>query len=149
MPDENAPAKSITVELWYAPLPRPLSWFAWHHWFVVRHGETIDRWEVWQSQSAGGESTGHIHKNLMRPESGVGGGASVRLFRWQGMEAENIVRILEHAWTNYPHRLRYLAFPGPNSNTFVAWVLKRAGLAGDAALLLGRQAIGRGWRSLP
>ncbi|MBC7807324.1 MAG: DUF3750 domain-containing protein [Akkermansiaceae bacterium] len=141
----DMPAESVTVELWYAPLPRPLSRFAWHHWFVVRDGPTAVRWEVWQRQGAGGESAGHIYKNLMRPESGVGGGASVRLFTWQGAEAENIARILERAWTNYPHRTRYLAFPGPNSNTFVAWVLKRSGLAGDGALLLRWQAIGRVW----
>ena len=145
MPDVSDPADFVTVELWYAPLPRPLSPFAWHHWFVVRHGESAERWEVWQRQNAGGESTGYIHKNLKRPESGVGGGPSVLLFTWRGAEAENIERILERSWTNYPHRLRYLAFPGPNSNTYVAWILRRAGLAGDAALLLRWQAIGRVW----
>ncbi len=148
----SAPAKPeepLTVELWYAPLPRPLSRFAWHHWLVAREAERATRWEVWQSRGAGGESVGHVHKNLMRPDGGVGGGDAVTLFTWRGAEAENIVRILERAWSHYPHRFRYLAFPGPNSNTFVAWVLKRAGLAGDAALLLRWQAVGRGWLLLP
>src|SRR5713101_8836549 len=31
----------------------------------------------------------------------------------------------------YPYRRRYLAWPGPNSNTYVAWVLRRAGVAAD------------------
>ncbi len=147
----TTPPEFPAVELWYAPLPRPLSRFAWHHWFVVRDAVSADvavstdRWEVWQSREAGGESTGHLHRNLMRPESGVGGGPSVCLFAWRGAEAENIVRVLERAWTHYPHRSRYLAFPGPNSNTFVAWVLKRAGLSGDAALLLRWQAVGKIW----
>lgn len=146
--DENIVSPPISVELWYAPLPRPLSRFAWHHWFVVRAGSATDRWEVWQSQNAGGESVGHVHKNLMAPERGVGGGDAVHVFTWRGAEAENIVRVLERTRTHYPDRFRYLSFPGPNSNTFVAWVLRRAGLAADAALLLKRQAIGRGWRSL-
>jgi hypothetical protein len=150
MPDETdsdkaVPAEPLSVELWYAPLPRPLSRFAWHHWFVVRDGATVARWEVWQRQGAGGESAGHIHRNLKRPETGVGGGPSVCLFAWRGAEAENLARVLERSWTHYPHRSRYLAFPGPNSNTFVAWVLKRAGLSGDAALLLGWQAVGKIW----
>ena len=143
---ENAP--NISVELWYAPLPRPLSRFAWHHWFVVRDGDSVARWEVWQTQNAGGESVGHVHKNLMAAERGVGGGNAVHVFTWHGAEAENIARVLERTWSHYPDRFRYLSFPGPNSNTFVAWVLRRAGLTADAALLLKWQAIGRGWRSL-
>ena len=115
---------------------------------MVREDEAHagNRWEVWQTLGAGGESAGHIHKNLMRPDSGVGGGAAVNAFTWRGTDAENIGRVLHRAWTHYPNRDRYHAFPGPNSNTFVAWVLKRAGLSGDAALLLGWQAVGRGWR---
>ena len=133
------------VELWYAPLPAPLSAFAWHHWFVVRAGDTADRWEVWQSLNAGGESRGFVHKNLMRPESAVGGGDAVHLFTWRGGDADALCRALRRAWDSYPFQNIYRAFPGPNSNTFVAWVLRRAGLARDAALLLKRQAIGRGW----
>ena len=141
-PDEPA----VIVELWYAPLPRPLSLWAWHHYLVTRTGDAADRWEVWQSLDAGGQSVGYVHKNLMHPESGVGGGAAVCVFTWRGADAAALCRALARAWTHYPHRAVYRAFPGPNSNTFVAWVLRRAGLSRDAALLLRRQAIGQGWR---
>ena len=30
---------------------------------------------------------------------------------------------------SYPYSQRYFVWPGPNSNTFVAWVLRRAGVA--------------------
>lgn len=136
---------SAVVELWYAPLPRPLSRFAWHHWFVVRTEDAATRWEVWQSLAAGGESSGYVHKNLMRPDSPVGGGDAVQIFTWQSDEAEAIIRALTRAWDAYPFKNTYRAFPGPNSNTFVAWILRRAGLSRDAALLLKPQAIGRGW----
>ena len=143
---ETVAPDSLDVELWYAPLPAPLTQFARHYWFVVRENDAVVRWEVWQSRDAGGESTGHIHKNLMRPDSGVGGGAAVNAFTWHGTDAENIVRVLHRAWTVYPYRTSYRAFPGPNSNTFVSWVLKRAGLSGDGTLLLRWQAVGSGWR---
>lgn len=122
-----------TVELWYAPLPKPLTAIAWHHYFVVRRGttnttKTTDRYEVWQTKNAGGESAGHVHKNLMGAERGVGGGAAVRVREWTGAEAERLARVLDAAFANYPHRERYLVFPGPNSNTFVGWVLSEAGV---------------------
>jgi len=40
---------------------------------------------------------------------------------------------------SYPFCGRYLAWPGPNSNTFVAWVLRRA----DIRHRLGWMALGR------
>lgn len=149
MPDSATDSAEIQselrVELWYAPLPPPLSRFAWHHWFVVRDGDAADRWEVWQTKNAGGESRGHVVKNLMAPQRGVGGGDAVCLFTWRGSDAEGLVRALRRAWVSYPFQNVYRAFPGPNSNTFVAWILRRAGLGRDAALLLKRQAVGRGW----
>ena len=137
------------VELWHAPLPEPLSRIAWHHWFVVRTGqEKAERYEVWQTQNAGGESIGHVHRDLMRPDGSVGGGPANRIFTWRGEDAEALCRVLELSFDRYPYRYYYAAWPGPNSNTFVAWVLKRAGLAGDARLLLRAQAVGKGWREI-
>ena len=42
---------------------------------------------------------------------------------------------------DYPYCERYRYWPGPNSNTFVAWVLRQAGI--DQRL--GRRAIGRNY----
>lgn len=38
-----------------------------------------------------------------------------------------IKAVLENV-SDYPHRERYLAWPGPNSNIFASWVLRRAGI---------------------
>ena len=38
---------------------------------------------------------------------------------------------------------RYRYWPGPNSNSYVAWVLERAGIE----YALGWRGIGRRWRS--
>jgi hypothetical protein len=46
-----------------------------------------------------------------------------------------------HAWSSYPYRDTYRAWPGPNSNTYVAWVLRRSGVSAD----LSPKAIGKDW----
>lgn len=94
-----------------------------HHWFVVdRNGEQA-RWEVWQRADAGRESWGHVHRNLMAPDSGVGNGPSWVLHSWDGEDAEDLAVRLERAVDEYPWRARYRYWPGPNSNTYVQWVL--------------------------
>jgi hypothetical protein len=121
------------VQLRCAPLPLVLRHFALHHWFT-RSAPTEagwERWEVWQSQNRGGTSWGHVHRDLMAPHSGVGGGPGWVAAEWRGDEARRIAAVLERCSTDYPYPRRYLAWPGPNSNTFIAWVLREAGIADD------------------
>ncbi len=117
------------VQLRYATLPFPLGLLAVHYWFVVfEPGGSCHRWEVWQKADAGGSSVGHVHCDLKGPDDGVGGGPAQVAAEWRGDEARSIRKVLESAET-YPYCRRYLAWPGPNSNTFAAWVLRRAGVA--------------------
>jgi hypothetical protein len=44
---------------------------------------------------------------------------------------------------HYPHCQTYRYWPGPNSNTYVAWVLRQAGIDHP----LGRLAVGKGFRA--
>jgi hypothetical protein len=46
---------------------------------------------------------------------------------WEGENAVKILRVLENI-RSYPYCQRYRSWPGPNSNTFVAWVLREAGI---------------------
>jgi hypothetical protein len=64
---------------------------------------------------------------LHRP---VGGGPAVLDAEWRGEEAERILQALEGS-PEYPLRSRYLYWPGPNSNTYAAWVLQQAGVRHD------------------
>jgi hypothetical protein len=57
----------------------------------------------------------------------VGGGPPRILARWNGTQAEEIRKVLG-AIERYPYCRRYRYWPGPNSNTFAAWVLRRAGI---------------------
>jgi hypothetical protein len=131
---------SLKVQLWYAPLPY-IGAIAWHYWFVVADETGRHRWEVWQTKNAGGSCIGHVHCDLKRPEDGVGGGPSRVAAVWEGEPARRIAAVLQNA-ANYPWCERYRMWPGPNSNTFVAWVLREAGV--DQAL--DPRGIGRNYR---
>ena len=117
------------VELRYATLPFPLGLLAVHYWFVViaPDGER-HRWEVWQTKDAGGASIGHVHCDLKAPDEGVGGGPARTAAQWSGEAAARIRAVLQNCKA-YPYCHRYLPWPGPNSNTFAAWVLRKAGIA--------------------
>ncbi len=132
----------MRVELRYAPLPL-IGFLAVHYWFVVYDDAgACHRWEVWQSRNAGGTSFGHVHCDLKSPEDGVGGGPSRIAMQWHGGEAERIKRVLDGA-ARYPHAQKYRYWPGPNSNSFVAWVLARAGIR----YALGWKGIGGRWKA--
>jgi hypothetical protein len=117
----------VQVELREAPLPL-IGALAVHCWFVVRDGSgRRSRWEVWQTPDAGGTSIGHVHRDLKGPDEGVGGGPPRTLARWDGADALRIKGVLDNI-ERYPHSRRYRTWPGPNSNTFAAWVLREAGI---------------------
>jgi Protein of unknown function (DUF3750) len=120
---------TYVVQLRYATLPHVLRAVAVHYWFVVWDpaARQWHRWEVWQTKDAGGQSLGHVHRDLRHPDAGVGGGAYHLAAEWGGSAAQAIWSVLQKAQA-YPHRDHYRAWPGPNSNTFVAWVLREAGL---------------------
>ena len=114
-----------TVELRAAKIPR-IGWIAVHCWFVVREDETETRWEIWQNRSVREPSWGHLHKNLMAPNRGVGNGDSWVIATWTDTEAQTLAHILKACPETYPHNYLYRYVPGPNSNTYVKWVLDRA-----------------------
>jgi hypothetical protein len=117
----------LKVELRYAPLPF-IGVIAVHYWFVVcDEAGARHRWEVWQTADAGGTSYGHVHCDLKPPEANVGGGPTRLAAQWEGADAERIAAVLNEA-PSYPWCGKYRYWPGPNSNSFVAWVLHRAGI---------------------
>ena len=119
---------TVRIELRYASLPSVLRFLAVHYWFVVYDDTGCHRWEVWQTKNAGGRSIGHVHCDLKPPNEGVGGGPARTAAVWTGEEARRLKQVLESA-ERYPFCHRYRYWPGPNSNTFAAWVLRKAGIA--------------------
>jgi len=128
----------MCVELKYAGIPF-LGMVAVHYWFVTADAHKRDRWEVWQRMNAGGLSAGYLHRNLMHPDSNVGGGPTHLAHVWTDALAQQIALALHESWEQYPYLYRYQVMPGPNSNTFVAWILHRAGVE----YRLSRRAVGK------
>jgi hypothetical protein len=132
----------VVVELRFAPLPY-IGILAVHYWFVVfDDAGGCHRWEVWQTPDAGGRSIGHVHCDLKAPDAGVGGGPMRIAAEWRGEPALRIRQVLERIET-YPYCRAYRYWPGPNSNTFAAWVLRQAGIAQP----LGWRAFGERFRT--
>jgi len=126
------------VELRAAKIPG-IGLIADHYWFVITKQDKQDRWEVWQNKNAGGISWTHIHQNLKPPCDGVGNGPSWLVHRWEGDKAEKLILTIENTPKCYPYRDHYFYWPGPNSNTYVQWILHQTGID----FSLGSTAIGK------
>lgn len=134
----------MQVELRAARVPY-VGHIAHHCWLVVWNDGRPERWEVWQWRNTGGDAWGHLHRNLLRYDSGIGNGPSRVIETWRGAAASPLAERLAQAPQHYPWRQRYLPWPGPNSNTFVRWVI------GDPTIM-GWQALGKHypiWRRGP
>lgn len=116
-----------------SPLPKPLQ-LAMHSWLVTnKSGLEVNRWEVWQQKYQCSTSWGHVHKNMLPADCGMNSffihgkhgkrwNAQV-LGKVEGDLATEMIRFIEFEAPRYPFAQLYWAWPGPNSNTFVQWIL--------------------------
>ena len=148
MPDQStflsmgaAPDEAV-VQLRCAKIPH-IEHIAAHCWFAEYdpNGRTWHRWEVWQKRGSGRGDWGHLRKNLMSASSGVGAGPAWVLAEWRGSESARVSTVLNDP-ENYPYTDTYRYWPGPNSNTYVGWVLRKA----DVKTELPSAAIGASYR---
>ena len=117
------------VRLFYTPLPI-IGFMAVHPWFITHENGVWNRWEVWHVRNAHNEGL-HVYNNLFDINFISGWGHSWLETEWTGSEAIKIMRILSNSKQTYPHRCHYWPWPGPNSNSYVTWVLRKAGLEID------------------
>ncbi len=113
-------------------MPAPIDTIARHAWFAMRgEGEARFR-RVEYGDFGHGPFTGISDERLHAV--------------WLGEEAEQAIACLAAHAHNYeqPIDRRYLAWPGPNSNTFVDQLLRRCGLTVD----LPATAIGKDYRGV-
>lgn len=117
--------KQPTVELRAAKIPW-ISLVAVHYWFEIYQDNEVERWEVWQKPEQRQPSWGHVHLNLLRAKAGVGCGESWVEGSFTGGCAQKLIEILRQTPQDYPYQQLYRYWPGPNSNTYVQWVLNQA-----------------------
>lgn len=107
--------------------------FARHMWLVVNRKGTFSRWEVLIEQNCCGTSWGHLHKDAQLPFKPLGLLAITGHSPWdaetyglaegvEGSLAHRMADVIESSMNTYPHLHTYKLL-GPNSNTYVRWVL--------------------------
>lgn len=110
-----------------ASLGQPINDVARHPWVAVRDEVSWDRWEVMCCPSDPPRGLGTVkHRRDVDPLSDYGGGGGdVRVHgTFTGERAKRMTQCVREKGPEYPHRHHYLVWPGPNSNTFVDWLLR-------------------------
>lgn len=116
--------------------------FAIHTWIAAkRTGE--DRYTVYDVVGW----RGRHGQPVMRISKGVPDrywyGAKPQLLKeHRGPNADHLIEAVDQAARNYPWKNTYKVFPGPNSNTFIAWIAKEVP---EIGLDLPFKAIGSGY----
>ena len=145
---DPATTPEAVVQVYSARAVSWRGWFGVHTWIAVKpsnaHEFTVHEVMGWRLQRTG---TALVARN--RPADGYWFGNRPELLgdiRGPGVDA--IIQRIEAAAKEYPYPARYHVWPGPNSNTFTAFVLRKVP---ELRVDLPPTAIGKdylGWRSL-
>ncbi len=106
---------------------RAFNWrgiFAVHSWIAVKP-ENAREYTVYQVLGWNllrGDSTVDSRKSL--PDRRWYGAEPKLIANYRGKEAEKLIPQIEQSINDYPYAFDYTLWPGPNSNTFVAHVLR-------------------------
>ena|SRR6185437_1902836 len=110
--------------------------FARHPWLVVNNRGVVSRWEVFWEPRRSKTSWGHLHKDFYPPTQGIemfffssnfffGQGTMHGYVEGgEGSVAQKMAEVIESSPQTYPYCNQY-ALKGPNSNTYVQWVLSQ------------------------
>lgn len=117
-------------------------WFAIHTWIAAKHtGEqSYTVYEVIGWRTNRGLPALRIEKDL--PDRYWYGNKPRLLTDHRGEGVDKLITSVDKAARAYPWPDTYVAFPGPNSNTFVAWVARQVP---ELDLRLPFSAIGSGY----
>ena len=126
------------VFLMICPASIPFN-FVRHGWFVINEKGNIARWEVIHLKNLKEKTCwGYLYKNFLPPFKGIRiiwpvPGLMFVKGRWQpellgfteGDIAQKMAKVIENSRENFPYRDKYHFIPGPNSNTYIQWVLNQ------------------------
>ena len=119
-------------------------WFATHPWIATkRNGESrYTIYDVIGWRGGQGRPVLSIYQDI--PDRHWFGSKPKLLVSHTGPQAEALIAKIRQAALSYPWKNEYKVFPGPNSNTFVAWV---ASQVPELNLTMPFSAIGSGYIS--
>ena len=117
-------------------------WFAIHTWIAAkRTGETAYTvYDVVGWRGYHGQPVVRIFQDL--PDRHWYGAKPRVLQKHMGPGVDALIDAVDKAARNYPWKRTYKVFPGPNSNTFTAWIAKQVP---ELGLNLPLSAIGSGY----
>ena len=117
-------------------------WFAIHTWIAAKRKDesfyTVYDVVGWRGYN--GQKVMRIHRDI--PDRHWYGAKPVLLNAYRGVDAESLIDAVDAAARLYPWKKTYRAFPGPNSNTFTAWIAHKVP---ELELELPFSAIGSGY----
>jgi uncharacterized protein YceK len=117
-------------------------WFAIHTWIAAKKtgAKAYTVYDVVGWRSRHGQPVVRIFQDL--PDRYWFGAKPRILQEFEGPGVDNLIDAVDKAARAYPWKTTYKLFPGPNSNTFTAWIGKQVP---DLKLDLPFSAIGSGY----
>ncbi|WP_232824808.1 DUF3750 domain-containing protein [Algibacillus agarilyticus] len=115
--------KQAVIEFYAADAFSWRGWFAVHTWIAIKE-QNADKYTVYEVMGWGvdrGRSALREYKTET-PDRYWFGAKPEKILSVQGPKAALLIPKIKHAIAQYPWKSEYTLFPGPNSNTFPAWV---------------------------
>lgn len=134
--------KDAVLHVYAAPAWGWRGWFAVHTWIALKpaNAEAYTVYEVIGWRQHRGLPVVRIERDL--PDRYWFGERPRLLKEFRGEPADRLIEDVDKAARTYPWPDTYKAFPGPNSNTFTAWIARKVP---ELGLELPFSAIGSGY----
>jgi uncharacterized protein YceK len=138
--------REAVLQVYGAPAWGWRGWFAIHTWVAAKptREESYTVYEVVGWRQRRGLPVVRIEKDL--PDRYWFGERPRLLKEFRGDGVDKLIVAVDRAAKSYPWPDTYTAFPGPNSNTFTAWIAKQVP---ELGLDLPFSAIGSGYAASP
>ena len=145
---DPATTPEAVVQVYSARAVSWRGWFGVHTWVAVKPANAPE-FTVHEVMGWYLKRTGSVVVARNRPADGYWYGNKPELLAdIRGPGVDEIIQRIEQAAKDYPYPKRYHVWPGPNSNTFTAFILRRVP---ELRVDLPPTAIGKdylGWRSV-
>ena len=136
--------QEAVVQVYRAPLWGLRGLVADHTWISTKKNgaSSYTVYEVigWRKMSSRHNSVLRIEKDL--PDRFWYGNEPRVLADFRGRQAEKLIHKIHTAALEYPYKKDYSMAPGPNSNTFTAWIACKVP---ELQLKLSHRAVGKGY----
>ncbi len=104
--------------------------FARHCWLVIEEDKMTERYEIFHFKNHN-RNFGYMSINRFAPDSWIERihGWNYGNWKWKFLgkftktTAKKIAKITRDSFYNYKNKHSYRIFPGPNSNTYIQWIL--------------------------